>query len=423
MGNLNDGVLDDIDSSQHSDDFNFVEPKTSNSAPDIDIVIPTKTNGLKEERQPTPQELFGPHVKPGEVPDVEAQFAVIDDHQTKIINLEEVESAIIGEGGISKTSAEHFNHYFPGFLDKIPLNRFTQLPTKVHYNEFLCYAKEEIANVKNQVTVLSSEFIISMSNAIEAYEDYLEDQAVPYIHKQIESLSSMYGDFISGVKSESKINVPVTRIKPEQEPDENTVEKHQLNKVEFIDLLQFPIYDYDHNIVEVPKLKTGSYTLVRFMSGMASLKPAIMSPELLYFTSDTYGINDGLIDRAIVYAQKPRMNDISLKDVFTFYNSGYIADRVNDLLNLIEGCEDAVEKLTHDMSQRGFITVNGEDDSKTIAPIQNADYSAVNAFLNENRKTLEDVIFTYNYVREIVHHFTQMNNALVDIIPALKQLS
>ena len=196
-----------------------------------------------------------------------------------------------------------------------------------------------------------------------------------------------------------------------------------MNKVQFIDLLQFPIYDYDHNIVEVPKLKSGSYKLVRFMSGMASLKPAIMAPELLYFISDTYGMNDDLIDKELVYAQKPHMNDISLKDVFGFYNSGNVTDRLNDLIELMEACEDAVENLTEEMSGKGFINVEGEDDSKTISPIQNADYALVNSFLNENKKLIGDIIFTYNYVREVTHHFSQMNNALVEIIPALKELS
>lgn len=424
MSNLNEGVLDDIDSSEHAEDFEFVEPKTSNTnAPNLDLVIPDKNNGLTEDRPPTAEELFGPNVKPGEVPNIEAEFKTIDEHQQKIVNLEEVEAAIIGSDGISKESAEHFNQYFPGFLDKIPLNRFTKLPTKVHYGDFLQYSKEAIDAAKTEVSTLSSEFIISMSNAVEAYEDYLEDKAIPYIENQLEIINATYGDFIARVNAESKILVPVTKIKPDEDPEENTVERHQLNKVQFIDLLQFPIYDFDHNIVEVPKLKAFGYKLVRFMSGMYDIKPAIMAPELLYFISTDYGLNDGLISKELVYAQKPRMNEVSLKDIFMFYNSNGVKERLGDLLKLIEVCGDAVENLTNEMSQRGFINVSGNDDNKTIAPIQNSDYSALNAFLTEKKLMIDSVIFTYNYVRESTHHITLLNNGVIDIVPALITLS
>lgn len=425
MDNLNAGVLDDIQTSEDDEGFDFVEPKQSNpNPPNIDIVVPDKENKLEEDRPPTAEELFGPNVQPGEVPNVEAEFKVINDQQAKIVNLEEVESAIIGSDGISKESAEHFNQYFPGFLDKIPLNRFSKLPTKVHYGDFLQYSKEAIDIAKSEVVNMSSEFIISISSAVEAYEDYLEDKAVPYIKNQLEVINTTYGDFIRGINAESKILVPVTKIKPDEDSEENTIEKHHLKKVQFIDLLQFPIYDFDHNIVEVPKLKAFGYKLVRFMSGMYDIKPAIMAPELLYFISDTYGLNDGLISKELVYAQKPKMNEISLKDIFMFYNSGKVTERLEDLLELMECCEDAVESLTEEMSQKGFINVaENEEGEDLISPIQNADYTAVNAFLNEKQSDIENIIFTYNYVREATHHAMVLNNGIVDIIPTLVTLS
>ena len=141
MPSLNDEVIDDLAKE------GVVTPmEVAGGGNELDIVTPLDGNIPEPRRPVTPKEIFGNDVEAGKIPEFEAEFKVVDDRRTKVIDMKDVESMIIGDGGVDRETAVAVEQRFERKLPQnLALESFSKIRSKTNYQDTLRFVKTIIA--------------------------------------------------------------------------------------------------------------------------------------------------------------------------------------------------------------------------------------------------------------------------------------
>lgn len=406
MAGLNDGMTDDIQTPKEPlvDNENgpsFVKPpQSSNNAPSVTLVSTDEVTDPKDEHPPTAQDLFGSNPIMGEVPNIDAQLKLVEDGHSKTVDLKDIESTLLGKETVSQEDAQYLNQYCPNLLETHSIKEFSTLPSRTHHKTLLRYAREALLSSETEVMGLTDESFDLLHRGITEFHAYVEDKAMAYLKNQLKVIHKTYSESMEEALESSNMVVPAFR---EDNDDGNTY---------FLNVIKTPIYTFDHKITTPAIYKNGVYRSVRFFSGMCSLKPAIMAPEILYFVSPDAELNDEPFSMTAIMAFKSKMDDITLTDLFNFYLSETASDKLEKIEETLDSAVTTISNLKESwVTLRKEISGSGEEAG-----------TKMQAFYSENKSQIQEVCNFFNYSREIVHHFMQMNNAMVDIMPFITMI-
>ena len=170
MAGLNDDVEEGLVSLEYETDLTIVEdvftPEINPSQPEPDEILFLRkdTADSVSERVVSVTEIFGNGLVPGELPNLNAEFELIEQRRTTINDYEETSNIITGNKSISQEDAKLLDAIVPGFInDDRPLGYFTKDSTKTFFNESVGIMNKTIDLEKDKVNELIKEHLNNLS--------------------------------------------------------------------------------------------------------------------------------------------------------------------------------------------------------------------------------------------------------------------
>ncbi len=156
---MSDNAIDDLDDDLISDPM-----KTSNIKVDktfvVDGAVPV-AKGMNPEISTVSTGPLGENI-PGELPEFEAKFKIIEENHTKILSFKDVEQQLLTGKSIGQETARYIDQVFTNFLsdsegyegigmESFRLKSFTQQPSNINYAKTLAYVKLRIAKEEKEI--------------------------------------------------------------------------------------------------------------------------------------------------------------------------------------------------------------------------------------------------------------------------------
>lgn len=170
MAGLNDDVEEGLISLEDETDLTIVEdvltPETNPSQPEPDKILFEIKDSADADTDKTPSvnEIFGNGLVPGELPNLDVEFELIEQRRNTINDYEETSNIITGNKSISQEDARLLDSIVPGFInDDRPLGYFTKDSTKTFFNESVGVMNNIIDTEKDKVNDLIKEHLNNLS--------------------------------------------------------------------------------------------------------------------------------------------------------------------------------------------------------------------------------------------------------------------
>lgn len=115
------------------------EPNVNSNQPQPEKII-LIANDLNQEPksviEPSVNELFGDEIIPGEVPNLNAEFEIIEQRRNALDDFKSVALNIEEKKSVCQEDIKLLDSISPGFInDERPIGYFTKLPTKTYFEE------------------------------------------------------------------------------------------------------------------------------------------------------------------------------------------------------------------------------------------------------------------------------------------------
>lgn len=125
---------------------------------DANNTIPPK--GLAPDKVTVSDGPLGESI-PGELPEFQAEFEIVSDQATKVVSFKDIESMLLGNGGLSVESAKHIEQVTGDFLSSIGYTEkyFTKETTQVGYKAAMEHLGRKIATESDELTANASSLI------------------------------------------------------------------------------------------------------------------------------------------------------------------------------------------------------------------------------------------------------------------------
>lgn len=137
--NLNSGVLDDIEDAPIVDNAVVVAPLVGQKPIGDPITVEVDMDDVKKEDTATDEDI-------AKLPSMDVSLKLVEDGQSKVLALKEVEQEILGQECISKDIAQYVSVSFESiFSGHVKLSEFTQSPSKTNFDYVKKHMKEAIA--------------------------------------------------------------------------------------------------------------------------------------------------------------------------------------------------------------------------------------------------------------------------------------
>lgn len=174
---------------------NLVVPPGDNE-PSTDLSIITPVGGdMERHENVTDEELFGSNIVPGELPDIQAKVAMVEEDKVKIANLKDLEATITTRGAVSRDDAISVESLAGDFVSQFhSLNCFSRAPSRVNYDATNTYmvrrvAAEEEAGCDHISSMIKTAVEFAKSLAAKA-----DDKLIGSLVDQIDSIKNHLED-------------------------------------------------------------------------------------------------------------------------------------------------------------------------------------------------------------------------------------
>lgn len=190
MAGLNDDVEDGLD--VNHDDL-IVPPAPDTPVRKLDIITPVD-NPIPT-HVITANDLFGPILLPGELPNISAQINLISDRSAKLIDLKEIECEIANRASVCQEDARMIDERYGGLLtDELPIGTYSVIPSRSNYDHVLHHIRRIIStesiDISNAVSIVDDTY-----TAFRSFCDQLTIVYIPMINSQLGLIKgSLQGD-------------------------------------------------------------------------------------------------------------------------------------------------------------------------------------------------------------------------------------
>lgn len=124
----------DISDIHEEPNVNPIQPQ-----PDKIVLVANDLDEQPEEiKEPSAQELFGDSIIPGEVPNLNAEFEIVEQRRNALDDFKSVALDIESKQTVCQEDIKLLDSISPGFInEERPIGYFTKLPTKTYLKETL----------------------------------------------------------------------------------------------------------------------------------------------------------------------------------------------------------------------------------------------------------------------------------------------
>lgn len=165
-----------------------VPPGDTEPSVDLQIVTPVDQHVGRHD-QMSDEDLFGANIVPGQLPDIKANIAMVEEDKVKVANLKDLEATITTRGAVSRDDAIAVEEIFGDFITQFHSpSAFSRAPSRVNYDQTNTYmvrriaAEEETASDHVATTVkMSAEFAKELAARAET-------KLIPALLEQIGSI-------------------------------------------------------------------------------------------------------------------------------------------------------------------------------------------------------------------------------------------
>lgn len=196
MAGLNDDVdegLEDLEEDFKPEEINLdpITPNINSNQPEPDPVILVTQNYSNKEgenKEPSIQDLFGDAVIPGEIPNLNAEFVIIQQRSDSLDDFKTTSFAIGDRKSICQEDAKLLDALAPGFLndETKPIGYFTKDNTKTFFDETVKDMNSYVYNenkeidelLKNHLTKLDKQYNDFINIYVSKYKTLLLEQNI-----------------------------------------------------------------------------------------------------------------------------------------------------------------------------------------------------------------------------------------------------
>ena len=332
---LNDGALDDIDNNGVVDEDVIHSPNVVEKSGEQVTIIPV-TPELKANKTDLSE------LDIAKLPTMDVEFKIVNDQSSKIVELSDIESDIIGQESIDRNNAKVVNELFG---TELSLEQFTTNKTKVNYSDTVRVMKLRLAQ---EHEALAKSISTYLSGPVADAKVILEKLKIEYIPVVMDSISVMQ---YRTSTFEQKMNESKNAIVP--------------YSVSFVDIFKFDLLTTEVDEIEFPNTDLVS-KLVRYT---ANLKEFFKIPLFkAFFFQCLDGKDDGLFNSEFSILDTHEYNSrcVSIADLAKFYSLstvGFVYDRaIVNVNDLVKKMSDLEESLAGDSEKvREYITNNTKD--------------------------------------------------------------
>ena len=379
MAGLNDDVEEGLISLEEETDLTIVDDvltnQTNPSQPDPDniIFLNKDTADSVDESTVNITELFGDSLVPGELPNLNAEFELIEQKRNTVNDYEETSKIITGRNSISQEDAKLLNSIVPGFInDNRPLEYFTKNTTRTYFNES----------------------IVAMENVINSENNNLDEM----LSNHLNNLLQHYSTFNVGFETKLK-DILLSQNKTIKQLLENQVvfstdisDKYFKDNVVLNQFLVTPIDDL------VPFEITTDDTMLKILN---NIREAFCNNSLRnYLSSFNTTVNGNLI--SILNNDKYLHSDCSLNKYFNLHLGTTQETLPFDILSKIKSNEDNLSKI-----RNNFINNNRRLDQ-----------------VSKESSWMADIMFLtkeFNYINSLSKNLYLLNISIISFLELFKR--
>lgn len=382
MSNLNDDIdeglpaleEDVVDVNEQTD---IIDIPTSNpTQPDPDPVV-LKTNDSADTRdfiEPSTSDLFGIGVVPGELPNFNGEFEIIQRRKNDLKDFADVKETIQNKRSISQEDARLLDTLIPGFINN---NRLIEFYTK-----------------DNSQTLLR-ESIVAMENIIKNEENQLEERLKIHISNLINRYNNLIilykTDFLDKLSSQS--NEVKNLLENVVIFNDNVFHKYFKEDIVFGDMLSTPI-----NELNSEQLTNVSYIKDLIDEIKKHYNDVNLKSYLISFRYNSAGSLVFVNNRS-----EDIHNGIKLTEVFKIYKGDVQKDLSPKIYLILTENEKELNNLRN----------------KTVLYTRRINDNTVED-INETEQKVMTLTHEYNYLLNLTLSLTKFNVAIIKFISLFK---
>jgi len=250
-------------------------PDLQPNVPPLTIQTPTVPKAPPADPTPPPALFNTDETSPGQIPELKAQFQLLSDQSSHIVDLTEVESMLIGQKGVSQESAQIVHDYYGDlFTPRVPKASFTQIPSQTNYAYVLRYAREHL---KEEEPKFIDQYKGSLTDATELLQQFLEhyETNCDHIDDERDDIHRHYGKQLEALQVCPDCVVPI-----HAESGETVTTQHP----QFVNLLDHPICRFSPNSLRLLASKGSSpFNDTAFYQAIHCIQHALRSEVLVYW--------------------------------------------------------------------------------------------------------------------------------------------
>jgi hypothetical protein len=300
MAGLNDDVDSGIENTDIVDGGAVKQPSIAQNL-DKSITVAAQTNELpiKTEDVPTPAEIEA-------LSNLDVNFKVVTEKQTKIVNMKDVEDEIIGDpSGIDKDGAEYAATVFESLLTgDVNIGHYTQFKSRVSMDHTKRVMRTAIARESANASLIFKSFVDQSMEDAKNLLGQLDSNYLPRLRGTIISISSYTQGMLETLKQNQNVVFPY--------------------KGGFVNMLTQDLASIDWH--EVQNLQGDAKMLEKFRLALVEVQKSAAG-AYIYAVLNGCGF-DAIGDDEVRVAA--RTMPISIQDILAFYASPSAADLLQD---------------------------------------------------------------------------------------------
>lgn len=327
---INDGVMDDLTEGGVVDNDVVLppgqKPTTTGSA-----VINVNDNPAK-----TPSTILTPEAEE-KLLNSDITFKLVKDGQTRLVALKDIEADIIGQESVSQKTALFVDNAFGNYItESMPINLFTEHPTKVNFMNVKTFMMNRIAQ-EEEIVVSNFGILLSNTDDIEAIVNKIP-ASLEVLRSLLFSVRFDNVDFFEEIRTNKNV----------------VISYHEA----FINILRHPIVQMDLADVSIANVDTGA--IARYLNAIVKV--------------------------SMVYLPNLNKEAITIQSLLNFYEQDLWTLYFEDLQKEFEEKRDDLKKINDEFAKH---------DAKSIELFiaeKSGEVAEANNFIFKKMKMVNDLI-------------------------------
>lgn len=325
MAGLNDLVDEDLDGSLDPSD-SLITPPNTNVGKEKEVTIVTPDHPVDEQRGSI-DKLFK-DAEAGELPNLDIKFKLLERGRSSIVELKEIEQALINEDAISQEHANYVDYRFGNlYTTRLTPKQFTKVPTKCGFKETLSFVGMKISQETAGLISLIDSAIDKPLEDLKQFEYQVAHTYLPYMQDQIRTIKTEFEDVLKDIEVSKNTVLPIGS--------------------EFLNIVTCPIDHIPAKELDFSNtaIKENDNLPSHFVSALETLVDSLKYINLSHFIHET--LKDKRFKFDSPYEQVPPV--LSLLDLVYLYKADLFEDNLIEVKETLLKTVDDMKTLSSEL--------------------------------------------------------------------------